>query len=127
MMNRTQQEICREQANVNHRAQRLHEDGYRLTVVSDKPKTGKVYSITAPKGHSYTVDTLLETCTCPYFANRNPHVAEDPFAEKRIFCKHYLGAEKLRMECEAEEAEMDVDTYRAWIEKETAREEGYLL
>lgn len=89
MMNRTQQELTREQANVNHRAQRLFEDGYRLTVVSENPKTGNVYSITAPQGHSYTVDTLMMTCTCPYFETRkglrcNPLIALTPFSFRTL-------------------------------------------
>lgn len=45
------------------------------------------------------------------FETRN-NAEIDIFGEERIYCKHYLGAEKLRMECEAEDAGMEVDTYR---------------
>ena len=65
-------------ANVNHRAQRLFEDGYRARWT--RPP---VLAICNGKGTVYRVDTQAEACDCPFFV-RSGHP-----------CKHVLGWHKL--------------------------------
>lgn len=63
-------------ANVNSRAQRLFEDGYRARWNG----TG-LLEIRSAKGAAYFVDTEAETCDCPFY---RAHQGRHP-------CKHSLG------------------------------------
>ena len=68
-------------ANVNERAKRLFENGYHAVWIEE----GYTLAVTNDEGTAYTVDTLFETCTCPFFSGwqgRHP-------------CKHLLGWERL--------------------------------
>lgn len=67
-------------AAVGERAQRLYADGYAA-----RWKDGTVLTVTNPKGEEYEVDTLLETCTCPFFTK----------GEGKRPCKHLLGQRQL--------------------------------
>src|SRR5262249_33080402 len=55
-----------------------------------QPELGSedLFAVYSPEGTMYLVDTLLKTCDCPFFA-------------KNGYCKHYLGMEKMLLECEA--------------------------
>ena len=81
-------------ANVNERAGRLFEDGYRAEWLDEY-----VLEVTNEEGTPYEVDTLFETCTCPFYTERHG----------RGSCKHLLGWKRLleRQE-EAEEARRSV-------------------
>ncbi len=63
-------------ANVNDRAQRLFEDGYRARWSG----TGRL-KISSGKGAVYLVDTERNTCDCPFY---RAHQGRHP-------CKHSLG------------------------------------
>ena len=67
-------------ANVNARAQRLYEDGYRAEWLDEY-----VLEVTNEEGTGYEVDTLFETCTCPFYTER----------QGRYACKHLLGWKRL--------------------------------
>ena len=67
-------------ANVNERAQRLHQDGYRAQWLDEF-----VLEVINPGGRCYLVDTLLMSCDCGFFTE---HQGRDP-------CKHLLGYDKL--------------------------------
>jgi predicted nucleic acid-binding Zn finger protein len=67
-------------ANVNDRAQRLFEDGYRARW----NRTGRL-EVRSGKGASYLVDTEAGTCDCPFYrAHQGRHL-----------CKHSLGWRRL--------------------------------
>ena len=74
-------DTARQVANVHCRAQRLYEDGYTAVWIEE----GYELSITNEEGTSYTVNTLLETCTCPYWTTH----------QGKRQCKHLLGWERL--------------------------------
>jgi len=61
-------------ANVNARAQRLFEDGYRA-----RWKRSYRLAIRNSRGAVYEVDTQAQTCDCPFFCKSNHP------------CKHVLG------------------------------------
>ena len=63
-------------ANVNARAARLYEDGYRA-----RWRGKDVLGVYAPRGACYPVDTAAGTCGCPFFRAH----------EGRLPCKHLLG------------------------------------
>ena len=65
-------------ANVNARAQRLFENGYRARWVGPH-----VLAIRNDRGAVYRVDTQAETCDCPFF-RKSGHP-----------CKHSLGWRRL--------------------------------
>jgi len=67
-------------ANVNDRAQRLFEDGYRARWNGN----GRL-EIRSAKGAAYLVDTEAETCDCPFY---RAHQGRHP-------CKHSLGWRRL--------------------------------
>ena len=67
-------------ANVNERAQRLYEDGYRIRRLDTHR-----YLIRSEKGGTYTVSSDESTCTCPFFEKHGGHYP----------CKHTLGWKKL--------------------------------
>ena len=63
-------------ANVNGRAQRLFEDGYRARWTG----AGQL-EVRSARGKAYLVDSRAETCDCPFYrAHRGRHA-----------CKHCLG------------------------------------
>lgn len=64
-------------ANMNHRAQRLFEEGYSITREDEHDVV-----ITNDEGKRYYISTLFGSCTCKCYDNH-----------KR--CKHLLGLEKL--------------------------------
>lgn len=63
-------------ANVNERAQRLFETGYRARWKSDA-----LVEVTTPKKRVYEVDTDEQTCSCPFFVGH----------QGRYGCKHLIG------------------------------------
>ena len=67
-------------ANVNERAQRLYEDGYRIRCLDTHR-----YLVRSEKGGTYTVDREADTCSCPFFEKHGG----------RYPCKHTLGWKKL--------------------------------
>ena len=67
-------------ANVNDRAQRLFEDGYRI-----RPLDGNLHLIRSEHGATYTLDRAEKSCTCPFFEKHSG----------RYSCKHVLGWKKL--------------------------------
>jgi hypothetical protein len=69
-------------ANVNNRAQRLFEDGYRIRSLD-----GNLHLIRSEHGATYTLDRDEKSCTCPFFEK---HCG-------RYSCKHVLGLKKLLM------------------------------
>lgn len=69
-------------ANVNNRAQRLFEDGYRIRSLD-----GNLHLIRSEHGATYTLDRDEKSCTCPFFEKH----------DGRYSCKHVLGLKKLLM------------------------------
>ncbi|WP_395145153.1 SWIM zinc finger family protein [Armatimonas sp.] len=69
-------------ANVNDRAQRLFEDGYRIRSLD-----GNRHLIRSEHGATYTLDCAEKSCTCPFFEKHGG----------RYSCKHILGWRKLLM------------------------------
>ena len=69
-------------ANVNDRAQRLFEDGYRI-----RPLDGNLHLIRSEQGATYTLDRSEQSCTCPFFEKHGG----------RYSCKHVLGWKKLQV------------------------------
>ena len=67
-------------ANVNDRAQRLFEDGYRIRSLD-----GNLHLIRSEHGATYTLDRVEKSCTCPFYAKHGG----------RYSCKHVLGWKKL--------------------------------
>ena len=67
-------------ANVNDRAQRLFEDGYRIRSLD-----GNLHLIRSDHGATYTLDRAEQSCTCPFFEKH----------DGRYSCKHLLGWKKL--------------------------------
>ncbi|WP_394793844.1 SWIM zinc finger family protein [Armatimonas sp.] len=71
---------ARQLANVNERAQRLFEDGYRIRSLD-----GNLHLIRKQHGAAYTLDRAEGSCTCPFFTKHGG----------RYSCKHVLGLKKL--------------------------------
>jgi phage-related protein len=69
-------------ANVNERAQRLYEDGYRTRSLSEN-----LHLIRKRYGVTYTLDRVEMSCTCPFFTKHGG----------RYSCKHVLGWRKLQV------------------------------
>jgi len=67
-------------ANVNTRARRLFDDGYRA-----RWRGTHVLEVRSPQGADYRVDTLQHSCDCPFFRG---HQGRHP-------CKHVLGWRRL--------------------------------
>ncbi len=67
-------------ANVNARAQRLFENGYRAR------RAGlRIVQVRSGQGATYRVDTVAHTCNCPFFCGW----------KGRFPCKHLLGWRRL--------------------------------
>ncbi len=71
---------ARMMANVNTRALRLFEDGYRCRF-----RSNHILEIRNADGTGYLVDRQTGTCTCPFYQR---HDGRHP-------CKHLLGADRL--------------------------------
>ena len=69
-------------ANVNDRAQRLFEDGYRIRSLDSN-----LHLIRSEHGATYTLDRAEKSCTCPFFEKHGG----------RYSCKHVLGWKKLHI------------------------------
>lgn len=67
-------------ANVNTRAKRLFQDGYRADWLDDH-----LLEIATPGGEAYEIDTIAATCSCPFYQKH----------QGKYGCKHLLGYEKL--------------------------------
>ena len=76
-------------ANVNERAQRLFESGYRAKWIGDAR-----VEVTTPKKRVYEVDTDAKRCSCPFFVKH----------EGKYTCKHLLGYLLLLMRIQQERA-----------------------
>ena len=70
-------------ANVNARAQRLFENGYRARWTGTE-----LLAVRNSHGCVYQLDTQAETCDCPFFLKRNQ-------SKSGHICKHILGWRKL--------------------------------
>ena len=66
-------EEARLQARVWYRAQKLDEEGYCATFLTED-----VLEVSGPGGGPYRIDTMGRTCDCPFFADHG-------------FCKHWWG------------------------------------
>ncbi len=84
-------------ASVIERAARLFEDGYQARWSDEY-----VLEITNDEGTTYAVDTLFETCTCPFYTR---------WAARYACCKHVLGYKRL---LDAQEAHAEAERKRAW-------------
>ena len=103
----------RELANVNTRAQRLFTDGYKISTPNGYPAFRE---LTSPEGVTYSVDTIFETCSCPYFTKN----------EGKKMCKHLLGWETLEKAQEDEEARLQAMCDEAdFYANEARNDEGY--
>ena len=71
-------------ANVNHRAQRLYEDGYHAVWVEEPYEI----DVTNEEGTTYRVNDLFESCSCPFWRKHR-------WARQ---CKHLLGWRRLMEE-----------------------------
>ena len=109
-----------EQANVNTRSFTLFASGYRAMENMIFSALPRPIIVVNPDGEEYTVDPLMRTCTCAYFVKRNAD--RKPFDTPEFPCKHFLGANQLLDETEAESCEMDVETYRKWKADNEAKE-----
>jgi predicted nucleic acid-binding Zn finger protein len=67
-------------ANVQARARRLFEDGYRAQRLD-----AYMVEVTSGDGTPYEVDTLFETCSCPFYTKWRGQYP----------CKHLLGYGRL--------------------------------
>jgi predicted nucleic acid-binding Zn finger protein len=74
-------EEARMLANIHKRAARLYANGYRVRPTDDE----NIFEVDSPTGSIYLVNTLLQTCTCPFFVNY----------EGEYSCKHVLGISSL--------------------------------
>ena len=86
-------------ANVNDRAQRLFEDGYRA-----RWKGAGRLEIRNGKGAAYLVDSETETCDCPFY---RAHQGRRP-------CKHCLGWARLLSQQRACRRLVALLLLRAW-------------
>jgi hypothetical protein len=73
-------------ANVQERANRLFEDGYRARWIDSS-----LVEIHSPKGETYEIDTDARTCGCPFFEKGKAQRRRGPDRT----CKHLLGLSKL--------------------------------
>ena len=88
-------------ANVNDRAQRLFEDGYRA-----RWREAERLEIRSSKGAVYLVDTEASTCDCPFY---RAHQGRHP-------CKHGLGWARLICQQRACRRLVTLLLLRAWAD-----------
>lgn len=86
-------DTARQVANVNHRAQRLYEDGYHAVWVEEPDEL----DVTNEEGTTYRLNVLFDYCTCPYWMEHR----------QTRQCKHLLGWKRL-MERQAQEKRLNV-------------------
>lgn len=86
-------------ANVNARARRLFDDGYRACW-----RGTHSLEVRSPRGTVYRVDTLRRACDCPFFA---AHQGRHP-------CKHLLGYKRLLVRQRACRRLIALLLVRAW-------------
>ena len=98
-------------ANVNDRAQRLFEDGYRA-----RWNGAGLLEIRSTKDAVYLVDTEAETCDCPF------HRAH----QGRHSCKHILGWRRLVSKQRACRRLVLLLLLRAWADLDDRRPAGFL-
>jgi predicted nucleic acid-binding Zn finger protein len=67
-------------ANVNARAKRLFEYGYRAERLDDH-----LIEVTSPQGETYEIDTVSGVCSCPFYQKH----------QGKFGCKHLAGVAKL--------------------------------
>jgi predicted nucleic acid-binding Zn finger protein len=68
-------------ANIHRRAARLYANGYRVRPTDNE----NVFEVDSPTGSVYLVDTVNQTCTCPFFVTYDGEYS----------CKHVLGIASL--------------------------------
>jgi hypothetical protein len=73
-------------ANVQARADRLFEDGYRARWIDSS-----LVEVDSPQGETYQIDTDTRTCDCPFFEKGKAQRRRGPDRT----CKHLLGLSKL--------------------------------
>lgn len=88
-------------ANVNARARRLFDNGYRA-----RWKGTYVLEVRSPQGAAYRVDTLNGACDCPFFRG---HQGRHP-------CKHVLGWKRLLVRQRACRRFVTLALLRAWAD-----------
>ena len=81
---------ARMMANVNARAQRLYDDGYRARWTG-----GSVLAVRNPQGVVYEVDAEAATCGCPFFQKYCNSQTQSGCRRKPYRCKHLLGYRRL--------------------------------
>jgi hypothetical protein len=92
-----------QQARIQDRANRLFADGYRARYSPEDD----VILVTNEEGTTYRVGVVFEDCNCPFYTDKE-------------YCKHALGAQKLLLDTQAEQqeieeanaCEMSVEAYR---------------
>jgi len=93
-------------AGVNERSQHLFRDGYYAKRLDEY-----IVEINTPDGETYEVDTVFETCSCPFYKAW----------QGRHDCKHLLGYPKLLGDQEqARQRAMRERTYSPHPEEEEA-------
>ncbi len=88
-------------ANVNARAQRLFEVGYRARWTG-----GPVLTVRSPGNAVYRLDVGAETCDCPFFQKNS----------SRHACKHILGYRTLLCRQRSMRRLMTLMLLRVWVE-----------
>ena len=93
-------------ANVNARAQRLFEDGYRARWAADR----RTVEVRNHRGSAYRLDTAAGTCECPFFQRHGG----------RHNCKHLLGWRKLILKQRACRRLLALALVAAWADLDDA-------
>jgi len=96
-------------ANVNARAQSLFDSSYRA-----RWRGQHALEIRSPKGTVYQVNTLIDSCDCPFFRG---HAGRHP-------CKHSLGWRKLLSRQRACRRFITTLLLRAWADLEDGSLDG---
>jgi len=93
-------------ANVNARAGRLFDDGYRA-----RWRGAYALEVRSPQGARYRLDTNAGTCDCPFFRG---HQGRHP-------CKHVLGWKRLLVRQRACRRLVALLLMRAWADLDDAQ------
>lgn len=97
---------ARVSANVNARARRLFEGGYRA-----RWRSTHVLEVRSPQGAAYGVDVLAGTCDCPFFQGH----------DGRLWCKHSLGWRQLLVRQRAARRRIALLLLLCWADLDDAR------